>query len=104
MTHLTDNLPGQEVTARNFVSTHWSMVLLAGDQSSTGAAQAMEALCRAYWPPIYFFIRRQGHGPEEAKDLTQEFFRGLLAHNRLAGVDPGKGRFRAFLRLFPGVS
>lgn len=87
----------RQSAARDFASTHWSVVLTAGKQSSAGAEQAMETLCRSYWPAIYSFIRRQGHGPEEAKDFTQEFFRGLLGKNALANVDPSKGRFRSFL-------
>jgi RNA polymerase sigma-70 factor (ECF subfamily) len=57
----------------------------------------LEKLCRAYWPPIYAFVRRQGHGPHDAQDLTQEFFARLLEKNYLADVNRAKGRFRSFL-------
>ena len=73
------------------------MVQLAGGKTSPESAEALEQLCLAYWRPLYAFVRRHGHRPEEAKDLTQEFFRGLLANQSLAGVNPGKGRFRTFL-------
>jgi hypothetical protein len=60
-----------------FATTHWSLVLAA--QGPTPAAQeALEKLCRAYWRPIYGFVRRQSTLPEEAKDLTQGFFALLL--------------------------
>jgi len=60
-----------------FTTTHWSVVLEA--QDPTPAAQAaLEKLCATYWRPIYGFIRRQGVGPEEAKDLTQGFSALLL--------------------------
>ena len=72
-----------------FGQTRWSVVLAAGHASSPNAQAALEELCRAYWPPIYAFVRRRGHGPEEAKDLTQEFFLQLLQQNSLAGVDLG---------------
>jgi len=81
----------------DFRSTHWSVVQLAAGKSSPESSAALEQLCRAYWRPLYAFVRREGHSPEEAKDLTQEFFRGLLANQGLAGVNPGKGRFRTFL-------
>ena len=80
-----------------FATTHWSLVLSAGDQPSPQAADALEKLCRAYWLPIYAFVRRQGRSPHDAQDLTQEFFARLLEKNYLAGADPAKGRFRSFL-------
>jgi RNA polymerase sigma factor (sigma-70 family) len=80
-----------------FVTTHWSQVLSAGRSDSTHARTALECLCRTYWPPIYAFVRRQGHSPHDAQDLTQEFFARLLDKNSLAGVDQARGRFRSFL-------
>jgi RNA polymerase sigma factor (sigma-70 family) len=80
-----------------FVTTHWSLVLSAGDQPSPQATDALEKLCRAYWPPIYAFVRRQGHGSHDAQDLTQEFFARLLEKKTLAVADPARGRFRSFL-------
>ena len=60
-------------------------------------AGALEALCRAYWPPLYSFLRRQGHSPHDAEDLVQGFLARLLAREDLAEVGPEKGRFRTFL-------
>lgn len=80
-----------------FATTHWSLVLAAGDNTSQQARQALELLCGAYWQPIYSFIRRQGHSPADAQDLTQSFVASLLAHQSLRNVSPLKGRFRAFL-------
>ena len=59
---------------RWFAATHWSVVLAAKDAASPDATQAMEKLCRAYWPPLYAYIRRAGHNATEAQDLTQDFF------------------------------
>jgi RNA polymerase sigma factor (sigma-70 family) len=80
-----------------FVTTHWSRVLSAGRSDSTHARTALETLCRTYWPPIYAFVRRQGHNPHDAQDLTQEFFARLLEKKSFATVDPARGRFRSFL-------
>ena len=71
--------------------------MAAGRSDSTQARTALEKLCRNYWPPIYAFVRRQGHSPHDAQDLTQEFFARLLARKSLADVDRAKGRFRSFL-------
>jgi RNA polymerase sigma-70 factor (ECF subfamily) len=79
------------------LTTHWSVVLSAGRSDTTHARDALEKLCRTYWPPIYAFVRRQGHGPHDPQDLTQEFFARLLAKNYLGDVDRTKGKFRSFL-------
>ena len=73
------------------------MVLAAGQKDSAPAQRALETLCRAYWYPIYVDVRRKGHGPDEAQDLTQEFFAQLIAKERLRLADREKGRFRTFL-------
>lgn len=80
-----------------FATTHWKTVLTAGRNSSPDAAGALEALCSAYWLPLYSYVRRKGYATEDAKDLTQQFFFRLLQGNRLALADPARGRFRTFL-------
>lgn len=80
-----------------FTTTHWSVVLAAGQQASPQAATALETLCRTYWYPLYAYVRRRGYGPEDAQDLTQDFFAQLLRKNYPARADRVKGRFRTFL-------
>ncbi len=80
-----------------FVTTHWSVVLAAGQSADAQASAALEQLCRTYWYPLYAYVRREGHNPTDAQDLTQEFFARLLARNSLAHVGPQKGKFRSFL-------
>lgn len=86
--------------ARWFATTHWSVVWQAkqGD-ASTGAA-ALEKLCRTYWPPLYSYIRREGHDVAEAEDLTQEFFARLLARDYLRQLHHQQGKFRSFLLAY----
>ena len=79
-----------------FTTTHWSVVL-AAQGPSPAAEEALEKLCRTYWQPIYGFVRRQGVGPEEAKDLTQGFFALLLERRNLNAVRQEKGRLRSYL-------
>lgn len=80
-----------------FTTTHWSMVLAAGTGSAPAAQDALERLCRAYWYPLYAFVRRLGHSPADAQDLTQGFFAYLLEHHLVARADRQAGRFRSFL-------
>ncbi len=63
------------------------------------ARRALETLCRAYWYPLYAFVRSRGHAPADAQDLTQEFFARLFSRNYLDAVEPERGRFRTFLRM-----
>ncbi len=80
-----------------FATTHWSAVLEAGKGDSPAASAALEELCRTYWYPLYAFVRRQGHAPEEAEDLTQGFFERLLEKDYVKLADPARGKFRSFL-------
>lgn len=82
---------------RWFATTHWSVVLAASRDSSADAQEPLEKLCRTYWPPLYAFVRRQGHDEQDAQDLTQEFFARLLGKKSLRSVNPDKGKFRSFL-------
>src|SRR5881227_3320946 len=95
-------LPDEEnteapVKAHWFTTTHWTLVLAAGQNASAEAEAALEGLCRTYWYPLYAYVRRKGHSPHDAQDLTQEFFARLLAKNYLATVGREKGKFRSFL-------
>ena len=71
-------------------------MLRAGTDSASGA-QALDQLCRTYWYPLYAFVRRKGHGPHDAQDLTQAFFTRLLEKNYVAQADRERGRFRTYL-------
>lgn len=80
-----------------FVSTRWTVVLSAGRKSSLQSDNALAELCQMYWYPLYAFVRRQGHSPEDAEDLTQAFFARFLEKNYLEGLSSERGRFRAYL-------
>lgn len=80
-----------------FGSTRWSVVLAAGRRDAPGSREALEALCRDYWYPLYAYVRRRGHDADAARDLVQEFLARLLEKNAIAVADPARGRFRAFL-------
>src|SRR5919198_2364318 len=80
-----------------FATTHWSVVLAAGEKASPQAAEALEKLCRAYWYPLYAYVRRQGHDAHEAQDLTQAFFARLLEKEYVTRASRERGRFRSYL-------
>jgi len=82
-----------------FVTTRWSVVLAAKDKTAPESAAALEALCQTYWYPLYAFLRKSGHSPPDAQDLTQEFFARFLARDWLRPVLREKGRFRTFLLI-----
>lgn len=80
-----------------FKTTRWTAVRAAGSGEGETAATALEELCRAYWFPLYAFVRRHGHSPEDAQDLTQDFFARFLGKNYFARADQERGKFRTFL-------
>lgn len=82
-----------------FPVTQWTVVLAAGQTPSPESAAALERLCSSYWYPLYAYVRRRGHSPPDAQDLTQEFLARLLEHNWIADADRHKGRFRSFLLM-----
>jgi RNA polymerase sigma-70 factor (ECF subfamily) len=89
----TAGLPGRQW----FVTTHWSVVLSAADTAAPGGRAALEELCRSYWSPLYCYVRRQGQSPEDAQDLTQEFFARFLERKYFRLAERERGRFRSFL-------
>jgi len=88
-----NSTPGQS----SFATTHWSIVLAAGNQSSPDYTRALSTLCRTYWYPLYVYLRRWGCDREQAEDYTQGFFAGLLERQGIGKADPKQGKFRSFL-------
>lgn len=83
--------------SNQFATTQWKVVLEARDGTESQARAALEALCRAYWFPLYAYVRSRGYDADRAADLTQAFFADLLGRNFLNAIDRSKGRFRSFL-------
>jgi RNA polymerase sigma-70 factor (ECF subfamily) len=80
-----------------FAATSWTNVMAAQQQGSPEAEAALERLCRTYWYPLYAYLRRKGHDPHKAQDLTQEFLYRLIKENYLGAADRRRGKFRSFL-------
>ncbi len=80
-----------------FKTTHWSLVVSSREKDSVTRRDSLGELCEAYWYPLFAYLRRKGHGPEEAADYVQSFFVELIDKDFLEAVSPEKGRFRWFL-------
>lgn len=86
-------------TARAFPTTQWSQVLGAQDRTLPGHRDRLDALLRAYWRPVYLYIRvGWKKSNEDAKDLTQAFLARLLQNGLLASARADGGRFRSYLK------
>lgn len=82
-----------------FPSTSWSAIRNASDPASKGYRESLDRLAAVYWRPVYaHFRRRWGKTNEDAKDMTQEFFTALCERGFLAKIEPGIGRFRAYVK------
>ena len=94
---VTSAAPSEGNSHANFFATRWSVVLAAGGPDADGRRQmALEEFARIYWFPLYAYVRRQGHSPHAAEDLTQSSLAAREKH-RLRHVDQSKGKFRSFL-------
>jgi RNA polymerase sigma-70 factor (ECF subfamily) len=80
-----------------FPTTRWTVVIAAAGSRRTEARAALVSLCEGYWYPLYAYVRRRGYPPDQAQDLTQQFFVRVLEGRYLDRADPEKGRFRAFM-------
>lgn len=80
-----------------FPQTRWSVVLAARDSDDHRATKALDELCRAYWFPLYVYVRRRGASAEDAEDLTQGYFATLIKKGYLAQANQERGKLRSFL-------
>jgi len=80
-----------------FATTHWSVVLAAGSQTTHASQAALDTLCRTYWYPLYAYVRRRGYSRDDAQDLTQGFILRLLDRQYFALAEQRRGKFRTFL-------
>jgi RNA polymerase sigma-70 factor (ECF subfamily) len=93
----TEQSPATTGSQAQFPTTRWTQIVEAGGPTSTGAREALNELCGAYWSPVYAYLRRKGIDSHQAKDLTQSFFVRLLEMEFHKLANRNKGRFRSFL-------
>ena len=70
---------------------------MAARGEGPNSIEALDQLCRAYWPALFVFARRDGLATPDAEDAVQGFIAQLLTRRDLNEVSPDKGRFRSFL-------
>jgi DNA-directed RNA polymerase specialized sigma24 family protein len=80
-----------------FPATAWSMLHQARGEAPVEALAGWERLARAYWQPLYAFLRRRGADHHSAADDIQGFFAHLLSKDFLRRIERGNGLFRSFL-------
>ena len=71
--------------------------MLEAGRDGPDRMKALEQFARAYWYPVYAFVRRQGADADQAQDVTQEFFEQMLEKDWLAGVERRDTRFSTLL-------
>jgi RNA polymerase sigma factor (sigma-70 family) len=83
-----------------FPSTRRSVVEAVRSTDVEERERALEALCEAYWKPVYKYVRLRWNRPaSEAQDLTQGFFLDVLERELIEKFDPKKSRLRTYLRV-----
>jgi DNA-directed RNA polymerase specialized sigma24 family protein len=88
------------VASGSFPATRVSLVARLASDAPADRERALERVIRAYWKPVYKYVRlkwNQSHDDEG--DTTQGFFAAATEKEYLAAFDPQKGRFRTFLRV-----
>lgn len=81
----------------HFRTTAWSVILGAQEGEGEDRRACLARLCKTYWKPIYYYMRRRGLNHEDALDLTQEYFAQFLEKDYVSTADPERGRFRTFV-------
>ena len=88
------------MAGNQFPSTRHSLVEALHGADPELRRRAFDTLVRSYWKPVYKYIRlRWNAAPEDAEDLTQDFFALAYDKGHLDRYDPAQSRFRTFLRV-----
>jgi len=96
---MSDKIPKYSTPSgtSRFATTHWSVIMAAGDSAAALHEPALSTLCQTYWFPLYAYLRRRGYDSHQAEDYTQGFFAGILERKGLKRADRKYGKFRSFL-------
>ena len=80
-----------------FATTRWSVVMHAASAEKGDAGVALGELAQRYWYPIYAYVRRCGHEPSIARDISGCFLGNLMGRFRNGGARAPRGHFRRYL-------
>ena len=85
--------------AARFPVTRHSIVEGLDSTDAVERSKAWETVIDAYWKPAYKHLRLSwALSREDAEDLTQDFFARALEGGMLERFEPGRARFRTYLR------
>ena len=85
--------------SRAFPSTSWTVIREAQGAPEPERARALDRLISIYWRPVYWTIRLDwGVAPEDARDLTQEYFARFVERELVHEVASERGRFRSYVK------
>jgi hypothetical protein len=84
----------------SFPATRLSVVARTRSADQETRRLAFDTLIEAYWKPVYKYLRlKWSFDPDEASDVTQEFFTVALQKDVVERFDAERARFRTYLRL-----
>jgi DNA-directed RNA polymerase specialized sigma24 family protein len=92
---MSEDKPAEQ--SGSFPVTRWTLVARLQGPATPEAAQALDAICVAYWYPLYVFARRFGLEEPDAKDAVQELFHRMIKGDRFALAREAEGRLRSYL-------
>ena len=83
-----------------FPATRLSVVERTRSDDAEVRRIALDTIIDAYWKPVYKYLRMKWSlAPDEAADLTQEFFTSALEKDVVEKYDAARARFRTYLRV-----
>ncbi len=80
-----------------FATTRWSVVMQMASSQATDAHGALTELAQRYWYPVYAYVRRCGHKPAVAQEITRSFLHHLLHDFQQDRALTACGHFRRYL-------
>lgn len=84
----------------SFPATRLSVVERTRSGDAETRRVALSTIIEAYWKPAYKHLRvKWSLDPDQAADLTQEFFASTLEKEVVEKYDPARARFRTYLRM-----
>jgi RNA polymerase sigma-70 factor (ECF subfamily) len=89
------NLP--QTSRNDFANTRWSVVMQQATSETGDGPSALAELAQRFWYPVYAYVRRCGHTPDVAKEITRGFVHHLTDRFCAGDQRPAPGHFRRFL-------
>ena len=90
----------EDMRGGGFPATRHSAIERIRDGNPEARREAFGDLLEGYWKPVYKHLRLTWRlDVEDARDLTQGFFADAFQKSWLERYEPGKAKFRTFVRV-----